>query len=230
MIIPKTKLIMATPMNPTTVDDCRLSMALICFRITEESFSFSTDNAFFLKFMVSCSVLFWGRQIQTHSTVPFVIWTASVSVAFSRLDSVEFNWLKGGKETEVISEEEEEVRGGIGGCDDHEKDVEDEDNDDEDNDDDEYDGKEEEENGDDVCEGGFGDDDDEDEVISEEEEEEENEEEEEDENDGEGDDSDDSGDDVGVVCCGFGEVDIVSEDDCDTGKGNSDDRLVAGNK
>lgn len=80
--------------------------------------------------MVSCNVLFWGRQIQTHSTVPFVTRTASVSVAFSRLDSVELIWLGGGDENEVISIEEEEDeeadnddRSGSDECDDQEEDV-----------------------------------------------------------------------------------------------------------
>lgn len=79
--------------------------------------------------MVSCNVLFWGRQIQTHSTVPFVTRTASVSVALTRRDSVELIWLRGGDENEVISIEDEEEgednddRSGSDDCDDQEEDV-----------------------------------------------------------------------------------------------------------
>lgn len=88
MTITTMQLIIAAPIEPIAVEDGLLSGALVCFRKLDVRSSLAINKAFFLIIIVSCTVKLFSRQMQTHCTVPFVIWT--VSVALLMLESVGF--------------------------------------------------------------------------------------------------------------------------------------------
>lgn len=89
MTITTKQLIIAAPTDPIAVDEGLLSGALVCFCKEDARPTFATDKACFLIIIVSCTVKLFSRQMQTHCTDPFVIWT--VSVSFPMLESLEYD-------------------------------------------------------------------------------------------------------------------------------------------
>lgn len=89
MTITTKQLIIAAPTDPIAVDEGLLSGALVCLRKEDARSTFAIDKACFHIIIVSCTVKIFSRQMQTHCTDPFVIWT--VSVSFPMLESLEYD-------------------------------------------------------------------------------------------------------------------------------------------